>query len=360
MLHVIIGTKGQLIKTLPILKELEKRQIPYNLINAAQHAVILEKISQQFNLKKADYTLYHPKTDISNIFQITFWFFKNILKTVFHKKEIFKGKKGYCLLHGDAPPALLGLIMCKIAGIKIIQVEAGERSHDIFNPFPEELIRRTMARFSDIMFTDFPVNYKNLIKEKVKGKIYPIGFNTILDTVRIALEKCKKTNKKEPYVLTSMHRFENIVSKQRLTFITDTVKKIAQDYKIIFILHEPTKRQLIKFNLLSKLKTNKNIILLPLQDYFSFINLINDSIFIITDGCGPQQEANILNKPCLLLRKTSERLFSNDFRAGFDLNKVDYFLKSYNQFQSNVNLKESPSKKIVDVLEQLPEVKKFF
>lgn len=356
MLYVIIGTKGQLIKMLPILKELDRRKIEYNFIDAAQHVGIIQEISKQFNLKKPDYVLYNFNKDITGIFQIVRWFFKNIFMSIFKKKEIFK-TGGYCMLHGDAPPATLGLLMCKLAGIKIVHVEAGERTYDIFNPFPEEISRRIIDKFSHIMFVETERTYKNLLREKVKGKIYRLEFNTLIDTVNMALKKKKKLNK-EPYVLFSIHRFEAITSKIRLKFIVDVVKKISKDYHVVFVLHEPTKRNLKKFNLLSELTENKNVELLPLQDYFSFISLIDNSVFMVTDGGGPQREAYIMNKPCLLVRKISEKSYPNDFNAGFNLSKVDYFLQNYKKLKSDFKITESPSKRIVDVLEKLPGVKK--
>lgn len=116
MIHVIMGTKGQFIKKLPILKELDRKAIPYNFVDAAQHVDITRILTAQFDLKRPDHVLANVNKDISTVPEILWRFAANTVRTLLKKKESFP-EGGVCLVHGDAPPAMLGLVMAKLAGL---------------------------------------------------------------------------------------------------------------------------------------------------------------------------------------------------------------------------------------------------
>ena len=144
MINVLVGTKGQLIKMAPIMKEMDRRGIEYNFINANQHTKILDEISKLFELKKPDFVLEGFEKDITNVREMLWWGSKNVWECGLSKKHrIFLKDKNtnILLVHGDAPPALLGLVLGKLNKLKIAHIEAGLRSRNIFQPFPEELIR---------------------------------------------------------------------------------------------------------------------------------------------------------------------------------------------------------------------------
>ena len=362
MINVLVGTKGQLIKMAPIMKEMDRRGIEYNFINANQHTKILDEISKLFELKKPDFVLEGFEKDITNVREMLWWGSKNVWECGLSKKhKIFLKDKNtnILLVHGDAPPALLGLVLGKLNKLKIAHIEAGLRSRNIFQPFPEELIRIIVDKNSDYLFSDGVNNgYQNLLKEKVKGKIYDTSLNTIFDAVKIATSSMKSIpTPKEEYVLVSIHRFETISSKKRMKSIINILKEISKNRLVIFPLHESTREKLKSFGLLNLLEKNTNIQTMPLLDYFSFITFMKNSIYLITDGGGPQEESCYLGTPCLLLREYTERtIHPNTCLAGFDENKIRLFIKNYENYRINTFLKEfkdySPSKKIVDILLQ--------
>lgn len=104
-----------------------------------------------------------------------------------------------------------------------------------------------------------------------------------------------------------MHRQENLVSRMFVQAVVHEITKVARKHKCVIILHEITKNAFIKFNLLNGLKASNNIILLPRVDYFDFMKLLDHSSFVITDGGSNQEELFYMNKPCLIMRKTTER-----------------------------------------------------
>lgn len=332
----------------PIMRELDKKKVPYTLIDAGQHPKIMEKLYKLFSIKKPDYYFYNIKKDITNIKEILKWSFVNLLQIRKHKKILNK-KNGLCIVHGDAPPAFLGMLIGKLCKQRIVHVEAGKRTYKIKDPFPEELIRRIVDKHSYLNFASNEKAYKNLQKEKSKGIIINTKFNTVFDVVKIALAQ-DISFPKHKYVLVSIHRFETIANKKRLKFIVDLLKKISKTNKLIITLHDSTKEALINKNLYEDLEKNTNITISPLQDYFTFIHLINNCEYLITDGGGPEEESAILGKPCLLLRKfTEEGDYNNVCVAGFNKTIIETFLKNPQKYKTNpLEITWSPSKIIVD------------
>ncbi len=340
---IAVGTKGMLIKTAGIIHELDSRGITYQYVNFGQHGPRMPELNKLFGLKPFDIDLskYH---DIASVKEAAPWFIEKLWS---HKSIITEN--GPIVIQGDTQSTLLGCIIGKLHNLKIAHVEAGLRSYNIFNPFPEELIRRIVTRNSDILFPPSNTAYKALIEEKISAKIINTMNNTVLDSVKMALEE-KQHIPYNDYVLVSIHRIENLYSKKRMKIIIDTINNI--DNKIIWPLHQPTKNYIINN---PNISLSKNIVFLPLQDYFTFIHLIKNALFIITDGGGPQEEASILGTPCLLMRDKTERndgIGLNVILSRFDKEKINLFIDNYESFRSKEILNSiSPSKIIVDSLE---------
>lgn len=356
MLHAIIGTKGQLIKMIPILKELENRRIEYNFINAGQHAQILDNIIKLYGIKQPDTYLDKRDKDIVTAFQAVYWIMKSTMRGILDRK-IWKEDKGIVLIHGDAPPVIVGLIAAKLSGQRVAHIEAGLRSYDFLNPFPEELFRVIVDHFGDYLFAPTGWAENNLKTMKVKGNIYNTQCNTVIDMIRLSLNLDIDIDiPKEPYVVSSIHRFETISSKDTLINALDVVNDIAKDIKVVYVLHPSTENKLKKFNLLNYLD-NKNIEIRPILEYPYFIKLVNNAEYVVTDGGGLQEETNYLGKPCLILRNKTERiegLNSNVCLSEFRDEKIKDFIRNYDRYKSEkISDTYSPSKRIVDTLLEL-------
>ena len=353
--HIVVGTKAQLIKMFPVIRELQRRNLSYNFIDTGQHPLITKDLRKAFDLREPDIYLGGKDKNITGILQGLIWNAKIILKSIFQSRKIFDNSKGVCLVHGDTVSTLQGLIMAKVAKVKVGHVEAGERTHKLFKPFPEEIIRIIVDRFADYAFASSEVSQKNLLNERIKGEIINVGYNTIMDAVRIAASQENiKIDVPNTYVLVSIHRFETIQSKERMKIIVDALEKISKQFEIVWGLHEPTRKQLIRFNLLKALENNTKIRLRELWDYFSFVKATKMSEFLITDGGGPQEESWFLNVPCMLMRSETEREHHpNVYLTKFEPDRIDSFVENYKQF-SRVNEKEqlNPSESIIDFLEQ--------
>lgn len=364
MIHVIIGTKAQLIKMAPIMVELQNRGIYYNFIFTGQHKDTMDKLLQNFELKKPDYIMDKSNADITGVNQMAVWVAKNLIHTLLHKKQIFKGYRGIVLVHGDTFSTLLGALMGKIAGLKVAHVESGLRSFDFFNPFPEEITRVLVFKFADYYFCPGEWAVKNLTGEhgiRINTKV-----NTLYDSLQLALKYENNIHvniPSEKYAIVTIHRFENIFKKKKLKDIIEILEDIAQKIKLLFILHKPTEQNLHKFNFYRRLEENKNIELRPRYDYFEFVKLMNNAEFLISDGGSNQEESYYLGKPCLLLRKATERLEGinkNVVLSNYNANTIVDFVENYRNFEHEpLILENSPSKLIVDVILKAEQVVKY-
>lgn len=355
--HIVLGTKAQLIKMAPLMAIMEKRNIPYNFIFTGQHKETIDDLRENFSIKKPDITLHDGK-DITSISSMFFWSLKILFKSLTGKRKIFgiTDKDDIVLVHGDTFSTLLGALMGKIAGLKVGHVESGLRSFNIFNPFPEELTRILTFKLSDFYFCPGLWAMENLKKEK--GIKFNIGENTLMDALvsaKKAIDKTKVDIPKEKYCICTIHRFENIFKKNKLREIMEIVEEAAEKLKVLFILHLPTKKQLEKFGLMTFMEKNKNIELRPRYGYFEFIKLSEDAEFLISDGGSNQEEAYYMNKPILLLRNKTERqegIGENALLSEFNRKLVSNFFENYRDFKLKGKNKfdHSPSGKILEYI----------
>jgi UDP-N-acetylglucosamine 2-epimerase (non-hydrolysing) len=354
MIHIFIGTKAQLIKMAPIMRELKFRKIKYNFIFSGQHQDTIDELLQNFQLDPPDFTLYTGK-DVTSPFQAIIWGIKTVIHAFKHRQTLWQGDKaGVVLNHGDTFSTLLGSLLAKLHGHKSAHVESGLRSHNFFHPFPEELTRVLVFRCSDIYYCPGEWAINNL--RRYRGEKVNTVANTLYDTLHIELptQQIDVNYPKETFGLVSLHRFENIFHRKQLIYLVDELIKISEKFKLLFILHKPTKKQLVKFHLLDKLENHPNIELRPRYDYFKFITLVKASSFVITDGGSNQEECSYLGKPCLVMRKHTERqegIGKNVTLSKFDHSTIEKFIAGYsNKPTSKIYLKESPSNIIVDHL----------
>lgn len=351
-IYVFIGTKAELIKMFPVMQELDRRQVAYKYIDTGQHSLITKRLRKMFGLREPDIFLGGQGRNITGILQALTWNISIILKGLLQSRKLFS-RQGICLVIGDTNTTLLGLIAGRAAGMRIWHIEAGERTHNLLNPFPEEIIRVLVDRFAETLFASSDISQGNLQDEKVKGGIVNIGFNTLVDAIQVARNQENiEIDVPDRYVLVSIHRFETIKSRARLKTITQAVQKAADRFEVVWGLHEPTRNQLVHYNLLVELEKNPRIHLRGLWDYFPFIKAINNSDFFITDGGGPQEESWFLGVPCMLMRTETERkLHENVFITEFDPDKIDYFIANYQQFKrAGMQGFPSPAKLVVDYI----------
>ncbi|MHA1250936.1 MAG: non-hydrolyzing UDP-N-acetylglucosamine 2-epimerase [Candidatus Helarchaeota archaeon] len=354
-IFIIMGTRPEIIKFAPIIRELKKRSIKFEMIFTNQHYNFnLSKIFfKELELDLPDYKLkikkgLQGKQTGSAIIKIERILLKNLPKLV--------------LVQGDTNSSLAGALAAVKLHIKIGHIEAGLRSYDF--RMPEEYNRRIIDHISNYLFAPTDISVKNLENENVWGKILKTG-NTIIDSI---IQNFKYAEKKSTimskihfdcFALITTHRVENVENPY---FLKNLIKfLINAPINIVFPIHPRTYKRLKEFNLYNKLKNSKNILLLPPLGYFDLLMLMHKCKFIITDSGGIQEEATAPNirKFTFVIRKTSDR--PESIKMGFSkivgIN-ADSILESVKNFLKNpIELpKTSPygdgkaSKKILSII----------
>ncbi len=358
MIHIIIGTKAQLIKMAPVIRQLEHRRVQFNLIDLGQHSLITKDLREEFNLPVPNFYL-SKGNNISTIGQAVLWLIKiffNSASSSRIKRDIFLNRGGVCLIHGDTLSTIMGLYLAKRAGLKVAHIEAGLRSFCWREPFPEEILRIIAMKFSDILFAPSQWAFNNLVKMGLKEKTVLSYGNTSLESTLYSLSKKVDLNlEPKRFCLITVHRMENIFSKKRLEFIIKLLSEISDRFPVVFVRHSPTINQLKKLKLMEELNSINNIYFFKILSHAHFINLLNACEFAITDGGSIQEECYYLNKPCLILRNRTERkegLGENAFLCGFSRDRIHYFLKNYKDLnrRASLNPEPKPSARITDAI----------
>ena len=238
---IVIGTRAELIKIFPVMLELKNKNIPYYFIHTGQHN--LKDLCEKFGVKKPDLVLTKESNKTSKFnskqMKAIFWNLKLVFKI---RKEVKRLKNlKYVLYHGDTMTTATASIATSrllnpFKKYKNVHLEAGLRSFNNFEPFPEEISRRIVGRFSDILFAVSDLAELNL---KNRKGVIKVG-NTILDSANIALRKAKKmkplSNKK--FGLITIHRHENLKSKKRMKKIIEILKSL--EIPSFFAMHDNT------------------------------------------------------------------------------------------------------------------------
>ncbi len=315
---LVIGTRPELIKIAPIVhafRNVGKDDI-IKILSTAQHRDMLEKYWDIFDIRP-DYELDFLKKGQS-LGELTARAFEQT-DSFFSELEKVNKKPEYVVVQGDTTTVFSVGLCSFYHNIKIAHIEAGLRTYDIQNPYPEEVNRRVVSILADINFAPTKISADNLLKEGVpKNKIHIVG-NTVVDALQFITKHkvyahkefseklLNNTNiEKNKVVLITFHRREN--QNENLNQLINAINQLSKEYnqlKFIWTLHpNPQIKHFVENSLLSK---NKNVILVPPLEYIDIIKLMNLSRIILSDSGGIQEEAPSFGVPVLVLRKTTER-----------------------------------------------------
>ena len=315
---VIIGTRPELLKQLPVYYQFVKKFGRKNviLVNSGQHKDFLNFYSKESKIK-FDLTL----TDL----QSTNSLIKNIKKSVeIFYKILATNKPKLVLVQGDTTTAAGCAFAANLAGVTIAHNEAGLRTFDNKNPFPEELNRKLITSVADIHFAPTKLSMKNLIKEGVeKSKIYIVGnsgidsFFSFLkrrnDDVGQKIIKYAQQNSKKIVFLTA-HRRE--ARGKNLDKCFKALKVFFNKNKN-FLLVCPEHPNKFALNSINKyLKKLDNFYLTKPLSYLSTCKLIFNSSFVVTDSGGIQEECSSIGVPVVVCREKTERQEVLDLKIG--------------------------------------------
>ena len=305
----VFGTRPEVIKLAPVILELKKYPDKYNVIicNTEQQKELSNQTLAYFNLK-ADINLdcMRPNQSLEEVQSRIL----TALDSVFSEKEI-----DATIVQGDTMTVLCGALTSFYRKIPVFHVEAGLRSYDIYEPFPEEVMRQMTSRVAELNFAPTEKNKNALLKEDIsEKKIYVTG-NTVIDalfclsedTMNVASEfyKEKGIPVDDKVVLITAHRREN--HGERINRILDAIEHLVnkyQDHHFIIPVHPNPN---VKDKIHSRLEKYSNVYLLKPLDYPYLVYLMKNAKLILTDSGGIQEEAPSFGCPTLVMRYETER-----------------------------------------------------
>ena len=279
MLLIAFGTRPEWIKIKPLLRQLRRGQVPYRLLSTGQHCDIIDKSVKHYNIEYLNIPEQHNRLD-------------DIVKAVIDNGDkIYEGVK-HVLVQGDTSSAFAVALCAFHRRIKVIHLEAGLRSWDMYNPYPEEFNRVTISSMADIHLCPTETNAK-VIKENHDGKVFVVG-NTVLDNLTKLKPSLGDT------VLITMHRRENLSIIKEWFHAIEKIAKDNSHLKFVFPMHpnpEITKHK----------KILKHVEVVKPLSYNDCIETVAKCAMVITDSGGLQEESSVLKKKCIVCRKTTER-----------------------------------------------------
>lgn len=306
-LLVLVGTKAQFIKTAPLLREFDRRQLAYRLIYTGQHSETFSALEEAFGTRTADDHMV-PGTEADSAPGLVGWAMKFTLAALRRIRSGAWRGAPWGLVHGDTASTLLSALALRAAGVRVAHVEAGLRSPRLLSPFPEEIVRRGVSRLADLHLAPDAAAVANLLG--ARGRVVDTGGNTLLDALRLALERLRPEDGQGGqggYAVVSLHRTENLGSAAVFRVLMADVEATSRQLPVRFVLHPVTRRKLQRTGWMDRLSAQPGITLLERTDYVSFVSLMLGARLLMTDGGSNQEEAAMLGLPTILMRTATER-----------------------------------------------------
>ncbi len=358
--NFVLGTAAELIKVYPVIHLAIQRGHGVRVISSGQSRENFLMQYRDFSLpENALVTLIESHGDLDKASSALRWFGR----AAFTCKKSFRSKllnssadRSYVVVHGDTLSTLVGAWLGWRCGLPVVHVEAGLRSPNLFNPFPEEITRRLVSRFASFHMVPDSRAESNLRRASVRGRILCTQGNTLLDAVLLSAEFKEKKSSEARFGLVNIHRFENLNSQPRWNKIIDTVVNAALKTKLVFVAHPQTRHKLSSDLDVTRRLTSANIEIRERMPFSEFIGLLKHADYLISDGGSNQEECSYLGKPCMILRDSTERQEGLDgccVLTRFDQDSIDQFLNDPSQYRRPpMNDVTSPSQIILKTLEE--------
>jgi UDP-N-acetylglucosamine 2-epimerase (non-hydrolysing) len=304
----IFGTRPEAIKLAPVIKELERRPNEFDLVVTvtAQHREMLDQVLRLFDITP-DHDLDIMQAEQS-VFEVT----SRVLLGL--EPLLRQERPDFVLVQGDTTTVMAATLAAFYLKIPVGHVEAGLRTYDKFQPFPEEINRRLVSHIADWHFAPTAAARDNLLHEGIPADRVAVTGNTVIDALLATVRPdyvfdhpllSRLDFKHRKVILATTHRRENWGEPIRA--ICEAIRDIAEkfaDVEIVYAVHlNPKVQRVVKM----ELEGAERVHLLGPLEYAPFVQLMSRCCLILTDSGGIQEEAPSLNVPVLVLRNVTER-----------------------------------------------------
>ncbi|MCB8822796.1 non-hydrolyzing UDP-N-acetylglucosamine 2-epimerase [Microvirga rosea] len=306
----IFGTRPEAIKMAPLVKALEAEPDLTSIVCVTgQHRAMLDQVLRLFDIRpEHDLDVMVPNQTLNGLSARMLGTLDDLLTAV---------KPDRVLVHGDTTTAMAASLAAFHRRIPVGHVEAGLRTYDINQPWPEELNRRIVDVASDLLFAPTARARANLESERLGGRVVVTG-NTVIDALRLTVERLgsdlelqadlgarfSQLRSDRKLLLVTGHRRENFGAGFANICSALSTLSLKDDLEIVYPIHlNPNVRGPVR----EALADRPNIHLVEPQDYVPFVYLMQRAHLILTDSGGVQEEAPSLGKPVLVMRDVTER-----------------------------------------------------
>lgn len=304
----VFGTRPEAVKMAPLLSELSLRSDLFELrvIVTAQHREMLDQVLDIFSIvPDYDLGIMRERQSLTGILTRAL----SGLESAF--AEI---SPDLVLVHGDTSTTLAASLASFYAQVRLGHVEAGLRSQDKYNPFPEEMNRKLAAALADLHFAPTARQRENLESEGIDPRSIFVTGNTVIDALlKTSVTDRPSTMGKADWsrleghrvILVEAHRRENL--GRPMLEICKAIRRIADEYDDLLVVFPVHRNPEVRTAVRSVLSDHDRVVLLDPVDYRTMVHLIKSSYLVMTDSGGLQEEAPALGKPVLVLRSVTER-----------------------------------------------------
>lgn len=305
---ICFGTRPEAIKMAPLVLEFQKYPEKAEVVVAVtgQHREMLHQVLDVFKIKPDyDLDIMQPKQTLA---QIT-------TKALQGLDEIMRQERpDVVLVQGDTTTTFAAGLAAFYNKVAVGHVEAGLRTENKYDPFPEEMNRRLTSVISDLHFAPTSVSKNNLLAEGIPADRISITGNTVIDALLSIAEKpftfddpvlAEATSGEQRMILVTAHRRENW--GEPMQNICNAVKEISQKFTDTCILFAMHKNPIVRETVVPTLGGLDRVHLIEPPDYVPFVHLLKSAHLVLTDSGGVQEEAPGLGKPVLVMRRTTER-----------------------------------------------------
>jgi UDP-N-acetylglucosamine 2-epimerase (non-hydrolysing) len=307
----VFGTRPEAVKMAPVVQALARTPgVEAKVCVTAQHREMLDQVLNLFGIHPdVDLDLMRPNQSLAEITAAILTHLDPVLNDL---------KPDWILVQGDTTTVVAAAMLGYYHHLRVGHVEAGLRTGDRWQPFPEEINRRIAGVIADLHFAPTQQNRQNLLKEGVPDERIAVTGNPVIDALQsIAGQPAPEeivqlwqrlgiADNGKRLVLVTAHRRENF--GQPLEDICTALKSLAEHYagqvEFVYPVHLNPNVQQPVYRRLSDLA---NLTLLPPLDYLPMVHMIKRSILVLTDSGGLQEEAPALGVPTLVMRQTTER-----------------------------------------------------
>ena len=302
----VYGTRPEAIKVAPVVSALQNDdRFESVVVSTGQHKEMLEQVNKRFGITPDhDMALMKPGQTLNEL----------VARAIQGLDPIIDEEKPDVIIsQGDTSTAMVAALAGFHKGVKIVHLEAGLRTGNIFSPFPEEANRKIIGQIASLHLAPTNESRENLRRENFRSKDIVVTGNTVIDALLAAsewdvefedprLEELR--NSDEKLVLVTTHRRENLDAMKEIGGAVQDLAKSYPDHIFALPLHLNPK---VRDAVLPEVEDLPNVIITDPLPYDQFTQLQNRATIILTDSGGVQEEAPALGKPVLVMRQNTER-----------------------------------------------------